>query len=58
MGKTDNVYASVSWNANADMYADFEPSSRTKETDGDAYKLPSYHLFDASVGWNTMVAKA
>ena len=57
MGKTDNVYASVSWNANADMYADFEPSSRTKETDGDAYKLPSYHLFDATVGWNTMVAK-
>ena len=55
-GKTDNLYASLSWNANANMYADFEPSSRTTEGEGDAYKLPSYHLVDATVGWNTTLS--
>lgn len=57
-GTGNNFYATLSWNANADMYADFEPSSRTSESEGDAYKLPSYHLFDATVGWNGVVSKS
>lgn len=57
-GAGNNFYATLSWNANADMYADFEPSSRTTDSEGDAYKLPSYHLFDATLGWNGVVSKS
>ncbi len=56
-GKADNFYATFEWNANADMYADFEPSSRTSEADGDAYKLPAYHLCNATIGWSTALSK-
>ncbi len=52
-GHADNLYATFSWDANANMYADFEPSSRTSKTDGDAYKLPAYHVCNATIGWNT-----
>ncbi|MDO4510848.1 MAG: TonB-dependent receptor plug domain-containing protein, partial [Bacteroidales bacterium] len=56
-GKADNFYATLSWNANARMWADFEPSSRTKPTDGDAFRLPAYHLVGATVGWNGTLSK-
>ncbi len=56
-GGADNFYATFAWDANADMYADFEPSSRTSKTDGDAYKLPAYHVCNATVGWNTTCSK-
>ena len=33
------------------MYADFKPSSRTSADKRDAYRLPSYNLVDATLGW-------
>ena len=57
------LYAKISWQYNARMYADFEPSSRiesgTAQTGeaADAYRLPEYHLVDATIGWQGMVGK-
>lgn len=45
------IYAHLGWQLNARMYADFEPSSRTGNNTDDAYKLPSYNLIDATIGW-------
>lgn len=53
----NGFYAHVGWQLNSRMYADFEPSSRTKEASGDAYLLPSYSLIDATVGWRTYIFK-
>ncbi|MGM9803066.1 MAG: TonB-dependent receptor [Muribaculaceae bacterium] len=44
-------YLNASWQMNARMYADFEPSSRTADNHADAYRLPSYHLLNATIGW-------
>jgi len=44
-------YFNASWQMNARMYADFEPSSRTSDDTKDAYRLPSYHLLDCTLGW-------
>ena len=44
-------YINASWQMNARMYADFEPSSRTADNRADAYRLPTYHLLDATIGW-------
>lgn len=41
------------WQCNARMYADFEPKNRTNASDvKDAYRIPSYHLLDASFNWD------
>lgn len=45
------LYAHLGWQFNARMYADFEPSTRTSDDKTDAYRLPSYHLLDATIGW-------
>lgn len=51
-------YIHVGWQFNARMYADFEPSSRTSTTDtADSYQFPSYHLVDATIGWEGMITK-
>ncbi|MCM1078470.1 MAG: TonB-dependent receptor plug domain-containing protein [Bacteroidales bacterium] len=55
--KAGALYFNVSWQMNARMYADFEPSSRTEEGAPDAYRLPAYHLVDATAGWEGRVAK-
>jgi len=34
------------------MYADFEPSERKDISSPDAYRLPSWNLFDATLGWS------
>ena len=59
------VYAHLAWQYNARMYADFQPSSRITTATGtgkaadaeenvpDAYRLPEYHLLDATIGWRT-----
>ena len=44
-------YINASWQMNARMYADFEPSSRNADNHADAYRLPTYHLLDATIGW-------
>ena len=57
------LYANVSWQFNARMYADFEPSSRVENGSNvsseviDAYQLPSYHVMDATIGWRGTVSK-
>ena len=57
------LYAKISWQYNARMYADFEPSSRiesgTAQTGeaADAYRLPEYHLVDSTIGWQGRVGK-
>lgn len=53
------IYAHAGWQCNSRMYADFEPSSRTSETDkSDSYKIPAYNLFDATVGWESAISKS
>ena len=55
------IYANVRWQYNARMYADFEPSSRIESGNqsnapaADAYRLPAYHLVDATLGWRGMI---
>ena len=44
-------YIHAGWQFNARMYADFEPSSRTPNDKADSYEFPSYHLLDATFGW-------
>lgn len=49
-------YASVDWQMNGRMYADFEPSSRTNADDrSDAYRIPTYHLLNGSIGWRSNI---
>ena len=55
--KAGALYFNAGWQLNARMYADFEPSSRTDEDAPDAYRLPSYSLVDATVGWEGSVSK-
>ena len=46
------------WQCNARMYADFEPKNRTNANDkSDAYRIPSYHLIDASINWEKVFNK-
>ena len=41
------------WRFNDRMYADFEPEDRTAPDDrSDPYRIPGYHLIDASVNWS------
>lgn len=50
-------YVHAGWQFNARMYADFEPSSRTSIDDtADSYQFPSYHLVDATIGWEGEIA--
>lgn len=51
------LYAHLGWQFNARMYADFEPSTRTTDDSTDAYMLPSYHLLDATIGWEGVLLK-
>lgn len=46
------LYASLEWQMNGRMYADFEPSSRTNPDDrSDAYRIPTYHVLNGGLGW-------
>ena len=49
-------YANLSWQFNDRMYADFEPDSRKDPNSPDAYRLPSWNLFDATIGWSSQLA--
>lgn len=49
-------YASIDWQLNGRMYADFEPSSRTDQNDRtEAYRIPTYYLLGGSMGWRTTI---
>lgn len=56
-GGRGRFYAHVGWQHNARMYADFEPSSRTTDSTDDAYRLPAYSIFDATIGWEGAIIK-
>ncbi|MCQ2068547.1 MAG: TonB-dependent receptor plug domain-containing protein [Bacteroidaceae bacterium] len=45
-------YANLSWQFNDRMYADFEPDSRKDASSPDAYRLPSWNVLDATIGWS------
>lgn len=45
-------YARIAWQFNDRMYADFEPDKRTSPEAGDAYRLPSWNVIDATLGWS------
>ena len=41
------------WQFNDRMYADFDPSTRTDESDrSPSYRIPSYHLLGAMISWS------
>ena len=46
------IYANLSWQFNDRMYADFEPNERKDPDSPDAFRLPSWNLLDATVGWS------
>lgn len=50
-------YANIAWQFNARMYSDFDPSTRTTDDKTDAYQLPSYHLLDATIGWEGAISR-
>lgn len=44
--------ATIDWQFNDRMYADFDPLTRNNPDDREhSYRYPSYHLFGASVSW-------
>ena len=45
-------YARLAWQFNDRMYADFEPSDRKDPSSPDAYRLPSWNVVDATLGWS------
>ena len=49
-------YANLSWQFNDRMYADFEPNTRTSANAADAYRLPSWNVFDATLGWSSQLS--
>ncbi len=48
-------YARLSWQFNDRMYADFEPDKRTDPASKDAYRLPSWNVVDATLGWSSQL---
>ena len=52
----EGFYARLSWQFNDRMYADFEPSNRTNPNSADAYRLPSWNVIDATLGWSSQLA--
>ena len=49
-------YANMSWQFNDRMYADFEPNERKDPDSPDAYRLPSWNVFDATIGWGSQLS--
>jgi outer membrane receptor protein involved in Fe transport len=45
----DKTSITLDYNYYGNIYADFDPNDRTTEGDGQAWKLPDYNLFDASL---------
>ena len=45
-------YARLAWQYNDRMYADFEPNDRKNAESPDAYRLPSWNVLDATLGWS------
>jgi hypothetical protein len=48
-------YARLAWQFNDRMYADFEPDKRTNPSSNDAYRLPSWNVIDATLGWSSQL---
>lgn len=48
-------YARLAWQFNDRMYADFEPDKRTNPASNDAYRFPSWNVFDATLGWSSQL---
>ena len=48
-------YARLSWQFNDRMYADFEPDKRIDPASKDAYRLPSWNVIDATLGWSSQL---
>ena len=48
-------YANLSWQYNDRMYADFEPNDRKNAESPDAYRLPSWNVLDATIGWSSQL---
>jgi outer membrane receptor protein involved in Fe transport len=48
-------YARLAWQYNDRMYADFEPDKRTNPDSKDAYRLPSWNVMDATLGWSSQI---
>ena len=49
-------YANLSWQYNDRMYADFEPNDRKNAESPDAYRLPSWNVLDATIGWSDQLS--
>ena len=49
-------YANLSWQYNDRMYADFEPNDRKNAESPDAYRLPSWNVLDATIGWSNQLS--
>ncbi|MBO4723719.1 MAG: TonB-dependent receptor plug domain-containing protein [Bacteroidaceae bacterium] len=49
-------YANLSWQYNDRMYADFEPNDRKTAESPDAYRLPSWNILDATIGWSNQLS--
>lgn len=49
---------SADWQFNDRMYADFDPEGRTDPEDrADPYRIPSYHLVNASLSWSSSIGR-
>ena len=49
-------YANLTWQYNDRMYADFEPNDRKNAESPDAYRLPSWNVLDATIGWSDQLS--
>lgn len=47
------------WQFNSRLYSDFDPITRRDPTDRDnSYRLPDYHLLNATLSWNDILKKS
>lgn len=49
----DGVYAKVTGRSYSRFFADFDPTSRTDNTDrGQSWEVPAYNIFDINLGYD------
>lgn len=58
IGFLKNFRFTADWQFNDRMYADFDPEGRTDPEDrAPSYRIPGYHLVNASVSWTGSIGK-
>jgi hypothetical protein len=56
---TSKIELSADWKFNSRLYADFDPISRRDPNDrSNSYRIPDYHLLNATISWREKIGKS